>query len=390
MKFFKGKFWKSRRARAWLIVILVLVILRLLLPVILLHYANKELANMDGYYGHIDDIDLSLYRGAYQINDMYLNKVDEKTTKQTDFFKTKNIDLSIQWEALFKGRLVGELVFDSPTLIFTANKTEISDVKKDTNNFRKILKDFMPLKVNRCEVNNGSIHYVDKSASPDIDISFQNTYALGTNLRNVEDKNVLLPSTITARATAYEGTATLNMKVNVLAVHSTFDLNAEVKNTNLVKLNDFLKAYGNFDVSKGTFSLYTEFAAKGGKYEGYLKPVIKDLDVLGPEDKKDGFFHKIYEGLIGTAGEILENHKEDQIATKIPIRGEFGKSQTNTLEAIWELLKNAFIRALVPAIDNKINIATVDQPTPKKRSFIGRILHGKDEKKNEKKDEKKK
>ncbi len=385
MKFFKGKIWKSRRSRRWLVIILVLIVLRLLLPIILLHYANKELANLKGYYGHIDDIDLSLYRGAYQINDMYLNKVDEKTTMQTNFFQTKNIDLSIQWGALFHGKLVGELVFDSPKLIFTANKTEISDVKKDTNNFRKILKDFMPLKVNRCEVNNGSIHYVDNSVSPAIDIAFQNTYALGTNLRNVEDKKVLLPSTVTARATAYEGTATLNMKVNVLAEHSTFDLNAEVKNTNLVKLNDFLKAYGNFDVNKGTFSLYTEFAAKGGKYEGYLKPVIKDLDVLGPEDKKDGFFHKIYEGLIGTAGEILENHKEKQIATKIPIRGEFGKSQTNTLEAIWELLKNAFIRALVPAIDNKINIATIDESKPKERSFIGRIIHGKKEKKDKKK-----
>jgi hypothetical protein len=29
---------------------------------------------MKGYYGHIDDIDVSLYRGAYQINDMFINK----------------------------------------------------------------------------------------------------------------------------------------------------------------------------------------------------------------------------------------------------------------------------------------------------------------------------
>ena len=388
MKFFKKHFYKSKRFRTFLIIVLVLIVLRAFLPLILLHYANKELAHIHGYYGHIEDIDLSLYRGAYQVNNMYLNKVDATSGKQTDFFRTKNIDLSVQWHALFHGRLVGELVFDSPTLIFTKDKTEINDVKNDTSDFRKILKDFMPLKVNRCEINNGSIHYVDKSSNPPFDISFQNVYALGQNLRNVDDKKVLLPSTVSAHATAYEGSASLNMKVNVLAEHSTFDLNAEVQNTNLVKLNDFLRAYGNFDVHKGTFSLFTEFAAKEGRYDGYIKPVIKDLDVLGPEDKKDGFLHKIYEGLIGTAGEILENHKEDQIATKIPIHGEFGKSHTNTLEAIWELLKNAFIRALIPSIDNKININSVDKPEEKQRTFVGRLLHGKKDKKDKKKDDK--
>ena len=385
----KKKSHLTKKFKVILIIVLVLVIIRLFLPAIVLHYSNKALANIPGYFGHIEDIDISLYRGAYQINDMYLNKVSEKTQKQTDFFKTKNIDLSIEWRALFHGRLVGELVFDSPNLIFTKDKTEISDIKKDTNNFRKILKDFMPLKVNRCEINNGSIHYADKSSNPPFDISFQNVYAVAENLRNVEDKKILLPSTVDAHATAYGGKASLNMKVNVLAEHSTFDLNAEVQNTNLVKLNDFLKAYGNFDVHKGTFSLFTEFAAKGGRYDGYIKPVIKDLDVLGPEDKKDGFLHKIYEGLVGTAGEILENHKEDQIATKVPIHGEFGKSHTNTLEAIWELLKNAFIRALVPAIDNKINISSVTKPEEKKRSFVGRLLHGKKDKKDKKKDDKK-
>ncbi len=382
----KKKIYRSKRFKIIVIIVLALIILRLFLPAIVLHYANRALANISGYYGHIEDIDISLYRGAYQINNMYLKKVDDKTGKQTDFFRTKNIDLSIQWHALFHGRLVGELVFNSPDLIFTKNKTEIDDVKKDTNDFRKILKDFMPLKVNRCEIHNGSLHYADHSSKPPFDISFQNIEALATNLRNVDDKKTLLPSDVTAHATAYEGSASLNMKVNVLAEHSTFDLNAEIKNTNLVKLNDFLNAYGSFDVHKGTFSLYTEFAAKDGKYDGYLKPVIKDLDVLGPEDKNDGFLHKIYEGLIGTAGEILENHKEDQIATKVPIHGEFGKSHTNTLEAIWELLKNAFIRALVPAIDNQINISSVDNNKKEHRSFIGRILHGKNKKDKKDKD----
>jgi hypothetical protein len=31
---------------------------------------------MKGYFGHIEDIDLSIRRGAYIIKDIYLNKID--------------------------------------------------------------------------------------------------------------------------------------------------------------------------------------------------------------------------------------------------------------------------------------------------------------------------
>ena len=58
---------------------------------------------MKGYYGHIEDIDVSLYRGAYEINNMYINKVDFLSHKQTEFFKVKNIDLSVEWKALLNG-----------------------------------------------------------------------------------------------------------------------------------------------------------------------------------------------------------------------------------------------------------------------------------------------
>ena len=51
-----------------LIVIAALICVRLILPYVILHYANKNLASIPGYYGHIEDIDLALIRGAYRID----------------------------------------------------------------------------------------------------------------------------------------------------------------------------------------------------------------------------------------------------------------------------------------------------------------------------------
>jgi hypothetical protein len=179
------------------------------------------------------------------------------------------------------------------------------------------------------------------------------------NLTNLINNEVELPSTITAHAIVYEGSLDINMRLDALDTIPKFDLNVELKNTNLVLLNDFLKAYGNFDVTKGTFGLYAEMATKSRKFKGYVKPIIKDLDVLGPSDRSDSFLQKVWESIVGAAGVVFRNQKENQIASKISINGTYIDPKTNTLDAVWEILRNAFIQALMSSVDNEINISTV-------------------------------
>jgi hypothetical protein len=354
-------------------IIAVLIAIRLALPYVVLHYANKSLSTMDGFRGHINDIDIALIRGAYQLDSIYLNKIDSVTLRETPFFSASLVDLSVEWRALLKGSLVGEMKFINPILRFTRDKVEPDDVRKDSSELKELREDFMPLKVNRFEVENGTITYIDENSHPRVDVSLTNAHILATNLRNSYDSvGEILPATIKGTATVYEGDLSFNMKINPLADVPTFDINAELNNTNLVKLNDFFKAYAKADVNKGTFGLYTEIAAKEGKFKGYVKPLIKDLKVLGPEDRKDNIFKKLWEGLVGTAGEVFENQPKERLATKIPFEGNVENPKANAWYAIVQVLQNAFVRALQPSLDQEINIATVDDgSTNRKRSAAG-------------------
>ncbi|MFY9307903.1 MAG: DUF748 domain-containing protein [Bacteroidia bacterium] len=369
----KGK--KKRRMRVIIIIVASLIAIRIALPYVVLHYANKTLANMDGYYGHVEDIDLAIYRGAYKIKDIYLNKKDSVTNRETEFFNTRLIDLSIHWNALLEGKIVGELELTDPTLRFTKDKVEPAELQKDTTDFRKLLDGFMPLKINRFEIINGIIQYVDNNSSPKVNIEMTNTHILAENL-TTEKSETLLPSTVTASANVYDGTLEFNMKLDALADNPTFDMNAELKNTSLPKLNEFFKAYGKFDVNKGTMGMYTEVAARDNKFVGYVKPIIKDLDVVGKEDKNDETLHKVWEGFIGSIGVILKNQKHDQVATKVPMEGTLKNASTNLWYAIMDVLRNAFIRALQPSLDNEINIGTVEQAETEeeKKGFIQKIF----------------
>lgn len=355
-------------------VIVLLIVFRLALPWIVLKYANRTLADMDGYRGRVQDIDISLYRGAYQLDSLYLHKIDTASGVATPFFSADRIDLSVEWRALFQGALVGELALNAPKLRFTKDRAEIGEVVRDTTDFRQLLKDFMPLRVNRFEVFDGRIHYIDSSTTPVVDIALGQAYILAENLKNTTDDTEALPSTIHASAHAYEGTLTLDMKLDALAERPAFDLTAQIEGANLPEMNSFFTAYGKFDVSQGIFGLYSEFAASQGKYKGYVKPIINDLKVVGVEDQDDSFWQKAKEAIVGTAGKLLENPKEDQVATRIPIEGSFGETDVFVWQAVWEVLKNAFIRALLPSVDNQIDIrspATVDD---EKKGLFERIF----------------
>lgn len=371
-----------------LIILGVLVIARLILPYVVLKYANKTLETMNGYKGHIEDIDIALIRGAYRIDSIYINKQDSSSGKQTPFFSASAIDLSVEWQALFKGSLVGELIFERPSVKFTTDKkavkVEPSDVKNDSSSFKKLLDDFMPLNVNRFEILDGQLQYSDKTSSPKVDISMTNMHVVALNLRNSYDSSTLLPAKVIARANLYEGEFSFNMNLDPLADRPTFDLNAEVKNTNLVLLNDFFAAYAKIDVNNGQFGMYTEVASKEGKFRGYVKPIIKDLDILGKEDRNDNLFRKLWEGLVGAAAQLFKNHPKDQVATKIPFQGDLKNPNTDIWTTIIYVLQNAFIQAIQPSIDNEINIATIKDEKPEKKGFFKRLFDGKD---SEKKDQ---
>jgi hypothetical protein len=273
-----------------------------------------------------------------------------------------------------------------PILEFTEGKAEPEQMEKDTNDFRRMLKTFTPLKVNRCEVFEGKIGYLDKTVKPIVDVHLDNAHILAKNLSNVVD-TTLLPANVEATANVYGGKLNFNMRIDALAENPTYDLNAEIKGANLVKLNDFFKAYADFDINKGTFGAYMEVAAKDRKYIGYVKPFITDLDVVGPEDRKDNILQKMWEGIVGVVADIVKNNKTDKIATKIPIVGEYGDRTIGTWYAILTMLRNGLIQAIYPALDHQVTIASVKDVNPKEKNKEGlfKKIFGKPGKKSSKK-----
>jgi hypothetical protein len=119
-------------------------------------------------------------------------------------------------------------------------------------------------------------------------------------------------------------------------------------------MNKLLRAYGDFDVVQGFFSVYTEFRVKNGAVRGYVKPLFKELDVYDPrQDREKGLFQKVYEGLVGGVSELLENIPRDEVATKADISGRLENPQASTWQVLVTLVQNAFFQSILPGFEGQ-------------------------------------
>jgi hypothetical protein len=148
--------------------------------------------------------------------------------------------------------------------------------------------------------------------------------------------------------------------VDPYAKQPTFEADFKLDGLQMKELNSYLRAYANVDAEKGTFSMDAEFAARKGRFDGYVKPFIKDLDVLSWRKESDESVpNRLWQGIVGTAASILENPKKDQSATRIPISGRLENPEVGVWGALGSLLKNAFIQALRRGLDDSVDIQQV-------------------------------
>lgn len=353
----KKKAYRRKRYIVPITTIVLLIVLRLFLPTIVKNYVNGVLSDIPGYYGQVEDIDIALIRGAYVIRGLYLNKVDADS--QVPYIDLPNTDISVQWNALFKGGIVGEVILTDPTLIYVAEDNAEGTPGAEAEDWTKALTDLVPIDINRLEIINGKAAFVELTADPTIDLNMHSINLTATNLRNVVLKERELPSEVKGTAVSIgEGTVKLDGKMNLVKEVPDMDVSFSLENATVTALNDFTNYYAGIDFEKGNFNLYSEMAIADGYMTGYIKPLLKDSKLISRED---GFFEKLWEGFVGFFKFVLKNQKTDTFATKVPLEGDLNGVKTKILPSITNIFKNAWISSFKGVVDDEVNFEDAEE-----------------------------
>ncbi|MGC1515876.1 MAG: DUF748 domain-containing protein, partial [Maribacter sp.] len=347
----KRKTLRKKRYTVPIIVLCILIAARIALPYIVKKYVNKVLADIPGYYGQVEDIDLAIIRGAYTIDGLYLNKVDANS--KTPFLDFKKTDISIEWKSLLKGKIVSEIEMTQPSIIYVFEDQQGDSTETDTEDWSKALTDLVPIDINRLSITDGTLAFVQLQADPNIDLNLKQLTLNATNLRNVVEQSRTLPSDIHATAVSIgNGNVVLNGSMNIVKEIPDMDLSLSLENANATALNDFTKHYAGIDFDSGSFDLFGELAISDGYLKASFKPILKDAKLIG---KDDGFLDTLWEGFVGFFKFVLKNQKENTVATKIPIEGDLNNVNAKIWPTITRLFKNGWITAYKGVIDDDVS-----------------------------------
>jgi hypothetical protein len=209
------------------------------------------------------------------------------------------------------------------------------------------------VRIERLRVTESEVAVVNRTASPPFRAFFTNAALEIDNVSNQPEEGV---GEIHFRGLFMgSGRTTATMSFKATPKGPDFDLVLELEGTDMTTMNPLLRQYGKFDVVAGTFSLYSELRGRAGRVTGYVKPLFKDVKAYDPrQDEDKGFLKRLYERLVTGVSKLLENPPREEVATKVDVEGRLDQPQTSTLQAIANLLRNAFVKAILPGLEREI------------------------------------
>jgi len=336
----------------WLILALLvaaIIAVHLYLDIWLKDYVNRVLSDLNGYEGSAESIDVAFYRGAYTIHHLKLYKKNGNIP--VPFLSVETVDFSVQWTALFHGRIVSNADLEKPILNFAIAPNGNAKQNGMGVDWTKPIKDLMPIDINHVTFRNGMLTYRDFSTTPKVDVYIHRMSGEVRNLRNVVDKTHPLPSTLEVDGDSIGGgRLSITGRLNILKEVPDMKLAAKLENVNLKALTDYSNAYASVDIRGGTLDVYSELNVKDNEVSGYVKPLAKGVKLIDLH-KSANPIKLAWETIVTGIVEIFTNHSHDQFATKIPLSGRLDNVHTQMLPALGGIIRNAFIEAFKPTFD---------------------------------------
>jgi len=135
-----------------------------------------------------------------------------------------------------------------------------------------------------------------------------------------------------------------------------FTSSIEIVKTNLTALNPLLRAHGKIDVAQGYLTVYSQVAVKDSRITGYVKPMFSDLKVYSYEkDKNKSALQQAKKVIVEAAAHVLKNQKTQKVASQVSLTGDLKNPNVSTWQAFVEVVRNAFIQAILPGFDRQVN-----------------------------------
>jgi hypothetical protein len=340
------------------VIVALLIALRLVLPALVRDYVNDQLATLEAYDGSIADVDLSFIKGAYAVENIRIVKTAAE--RSTPFFSADRMEASIEWPNLLRGALVGRAQFMRPNLNLVQAKTPEESQLGQEENWAERLERLVPFRLNTLRVHDGTVTFRAPGIRAEDALVASHVNGELSNLTNVVETGKETFARFHATGAVLEGgEARIDGAFDPLGKAPTFDVNLSLRNVQLPQVNPWLNRFIKADAESGQFELYVELAAADGKFKGYAKPVMQNVNIYSSEEPERNPLRRLWEGLIEFAAEVFENEEQEQVAARVPFSGTIENPKAGVFATMVSVLRNAFVGAFARSLEGSISVREV-------------------------------
>jgi len=345
--------YKKKKIIIPVVLLAILVTLRLALEPIIHKRLNAYLLSFSPALAfHIEDLDLNIIKGGYTFEGV---KGALKSNNK-DFLTVERIYVSIAWREIFDGKVVTDI--DVSNFDFSFNDTvkeAFTSVPEKKKNATEVRDTLFPVKIERVRVSEGKITMDDYPSLED-NKKFHVSKIRG-EINNLTPDSGRPFSPFDLEGTIFQSNVLkLSGNLKTLDKPISWDIDTELHDFNLLEANKFLRRKVPLTFTKGKLDLFAEAKSEKGKVEGYVKPFMKDADIMNTKEDLEGSKHWMVEVLTALGNLLLRTSDTKTVATKIPFSFDKEGMHVDSGEALNKALEHGFKEKLTPEIENVYNL----------------------------------
>jgi hypothetical protein len=171
---------------------------------------------LQGYSVTIGKLDFHVWGGSLDLHGLKVAQSAHPEPPVADF---PLLTASVQWKALLRGRVVGDIILDRPVLqvnLLQLTQESSDDVPVEERGWQHAVQAIYPFKINELRVRGGELVYVDQD--PERPLVLRNIEFEADNIRNVVSPDRTYPSEVSLQATVFDaGSLTLQGEADFMS-----------------------------------------------------------------------------------------------------------------------------------------------------------------------------
>ena len=248
---------------------------------------------------------------------------------------------------LFKGKIVTDIEVTGLDLSYSKLLKEALAKTPKKEDAQEAKDKLFPVEVVRLDIQNSKIKIDHFPAFTGIEGRITNLLA---------DKNNPL-SFLNLKATLF-GHSVLKVAGNLKTLEKpmAWSIDSELHGFDLTAANQFLKQKVPLTFTKGKLDVYAEAKSEEGVIEGYVKPFMKNVDIMKAEENLKGAKHWFIEVIAAIGNLVLRTTDKKSVATLIPFTMDTSGVHVDKGEALSKAIQHGFEQKLSPGIEDRLEL----------------------------------